>query len=203
MSDPYILVLYYSQQGATRQLAEQIAAGIEEVPGISARLRTVPSVSTVCEAVASEIPPEGAVYASLDDLRDCEGLAIGSPTRFGNMAAALKYYLDSTSSLWMNGALINKPATAFTSTSSIHGGQEATLMTMLIPLLHHGMVYAGVPYSAKALFDTTSGGTPYGASHFAGPKNDRTVDEHERALARFQGRRLAKLAKALKPLREE
>lgn len=203
MSEPYVLVLYYSRQGATRQLAEQIAAGVEEVAGISARLRTVPSVSTECEAVAPDIPDEGAIYATLDDLRDCAGLALGSPTRFGNMAAALKYYLDSTSSLWLNGALIDKPATAFTSTSSLHGGQEATLLTMLLPLLHHGMVYAGVPYSAREMFETTSGGTPYGTSHFAGANNERTVDEHERALARFQGRRLAKLAKALRPLRGE
>ncbi|OHV11915.1 NAD(P)H:quinone oxidoreductase [Kushneria phosphatilytica] len=203
MTLPYILVLYYSRSGATRQLAEQMVAGIEEVDGIGARLRTVPAVSPECAAVAEDIPAEGPVYASLDDLRYCSGLALGSPTRFGNMAAALKYFLDSTSTLWMNGALIDKPATAFTSTSSIHGGQESTLLSMVNPLLHHGMVYAGIPYSADEMFQTTTGGTPYGGSHYAGPNNDRALDTHEQALIRFQGRRLGRLALALDALHHD
>ncbi|SFH72489.1 NAD(P)H:quinone oxidoreductase [Modicisalibacter xianhensis] len=200
---PYVLVLYYSRSGATRTLAEQVAAGVEEIAGVDARLRTVPPVSTTCEAVAPDIPSEGAVYATLEDLRQCDGLALGSPTRFGNMAAPLKYFLDGTSELWLNGALIDKPATAFTSTASLHGGQEATLLTMLIPMLHQGMVYAGVPYSESGLVNTSSGGTPYGTSHVAGERSDRSVDDIERTLARAQGRRLARLAMALRPLREE
>ncbi|SJN09131.1 Flavoprotein WrbA [Halomonas citrativorans] len=199
---PYVLVLYYSRSGATADMARQLAAGIESIAGIEARLRTVPPVSTTCEAVAPEIPDEGAVYVELDDLRDCSALALGSPTRFGNMAAPLKYFLDNTSSLWMNGALVDKPACAFTSTSSLHGGQESTLLTMLVPLLHHGMVYAGIPYSETALLNTQGGGTPYGASHLAGPRSDRSVDEHERALCVAQGKRLAKLAVALNAMRQ-
>ena len=203
LSRPYVLVLYYSRFGATRTLAEQVAAGVEEVAGVEARLRTVPPVSTTCEAVDPEIPSEGAIYASLDDLRHCAGLAIGSPTRFGNMAAPLKYFIDGTSELWLNGALIDKPATAFTSTASLHGGQEATLLTMLVPLLHQGMVYAGVPYSESGLVATTSGGTPYGTSHVAGERSDRSVDDIERSLARAQGKRVARLAMALRTLHEE
>ncbi|WP_110656077.1 NAD(P)H:quinone oxidoreductase [Salinicola halimionae] len=198
---PYVLVLYYSRQGATKTLAEQLAAGIESVSGIDARLRTVPPVSPVCEATAPEIPDEGAIYVDEDDLRHCSGLALGSPTRFGNMAAPLKYFLDTTSGLWMNGALVDRPATAFTSTASLHGGQESTLLTMLIPLLHHGMVYAGVPYSETTLLSTQSGGTPYGTSHLAGPNADREVDADERRLATAQGRRLAELAVALESMR--
>ncbi|MBZ9538119.1 MULTISPECIES: NAD(P)H:quinone oxidoreductase [Modicisalibacter] len=194
---PYVLVLYYSRHGATRTLAEQVAAGVESLGDIDARLRTVPPVSPTCEAVDPEIPESGAVYATLDDLRHCAGLALGSPTRFGNMASPLKYFLDTSSELWLNGALIDKPATAFTSTASLHGGQEATLLSMLIPLLHHGMVYAGVPYSETALLATTSGGTPYGTSHVAGGRNERDVDETERHLAKAQGRRIARLARAL------
>ncbi|MEQ5802115.1 NAD(P)H:quinone oxidoreductase [Halomonas sp. H10-9-1] len=199
---PYVLILYYSRHGATRAMAERLAAGVESLRGVEARLRTVPPVSATCEAVDPEIPAEGAVYASLDDLRHCAGLAIGSPTRFGNMAAPLKHFLDGTSELWLGGALIDKPATAFTSTSSLHGGQEATLLTMLVPLLHHGMVYAGLPYSETELMETTSGGTPYGASHLAGKRSDLPLDEHERSLAYAQGRRLARLALALSTLRE-
>lgn len=199
---PYVLVVYYSRFGATRTLAEQVAAGVEDIPGIAARLRSVPPVSTTCEAVDPDIPAEGAVYASVDELRHCAGLAIGSPTRFGNMAAPLKYFLDGTSELWLNGALVDKPATAFTSTASLHGGQEATLLTMLVPLLHQGMVYAGVPYSESGLLSTTSGGTPYGTSHVAGERSDRNVDDTERALARAQGKRIARLALALRSLRE-
>lgn len=199
---PYVLILYYSRHGATRAMAERLSAGVESLRGVEARLRTVPPVSATCEAVDPEIPAEGAVYASLDDLRHCAGLAIGSPTRFGNMAAPLKHFLDGTSELWLGGALIDKPATAFTSTSSLHGGQEATLLTMLVPLLHHGMVYAGLPYSETELMETTSGGTPYGASHLAGKRSDLPLDEHERSLAYAQGRRLARLALALSTLRE-
>ncbi|MCB8889830.1 NAD(P)H:quinone oxidoreductase [Vreelandella malpeensis] len=200
---PYILVLYYSRSGATREMARQVAAGVERVAGIEARLRTVPAVSPTCEAVESEIPEEGAIYADHDDLRHCAGLALGSPTRFGNIAAPLKYFLDTTSGLWMNGALIDKPATCFTSSSSLHGGQESTLLTMLVPLLHHGMVYAGIPYSETELIETRSGGTPYGASHVAGARADRSVDEHERALCVAQGQRLARLSLALHAMRAE
>ncbi|GGX78863.1 NAD(P)H dehydrogenase (quinone) [Litchfieldella qijiaojingensis] len=199
---PYVLILYYSRHGATRAMAERLAAGVESIPGINARLRTVPAVSPTCEAVAPEIPAEGAIYASLEDLRHCAGLALGSPTRFGNMAAPLKYFLDGTSELWMNGSLVDRPATAFTSTSSLHGGQESTLLSMLIPLLHHGMVYAGLPYSETTLFTTRSGGTPYGTSHLAGLRSDRPLDDDERQLAFAQGRRLAKLSIALNTLHE-
>ncbi|MCC5883692.1 MAG: NAD(P)H:quinone oxidoreductase [Halomonas sp.] len=201
-SIPYVLILYYSRHGATRSMAEQLAAGVESCPGIEARLRTVPPVSPTCEAVDPEIPAEGAVYADLDDLRQCAGLALGSPTRFGNMAAPLKHFIDSTSALWLNGALIDKPATAFTSTSSLHGGQETTLVSMLLPLLHHGMVYAGLPYSETDLMTTTGGGTPYGASHVAGQRSDQPLSDAERRLVRAQGKRLARLALALGNLRE-
>ena len=195
---PYVLVLYYSRSGATRQLAEALATGVEENRGIEARLRTVAPVSKVCESVAPEIPAEGPPYATLDELRDCAGLAIGSPTRFGNMAAPLKHFIDETSALWLNGALIDKPATAFTSTASMHGGQEATLLSMLIPLLHHGMVYAGIPYSEVELLDTDAGGTPYGASHLAGADGTRALTDKELKLARRQGNRLGRLALTLR-----
>ncbi|WP_275287665.1 NAD(P)H:quinone oxidoreductase [Halomonas elongata] len=196
-SQPYILILYYSRQGATRAMAERLAAGVESMRGIEARLRTVPPVSPTCEAVDPEIPAEGAIYADLDDLRHCAGLALGSPTRFGNMAAPLKHFIDTTSELWLGGALVDRPATAFTSTSSLHGGQETTLISMLLPLLHHGMVYAGLPYSEVELMETQAGGTPYGASHLAGKRSDRPLDDHERRLAFAQGKRLARLALAL------
>ncbi|WP_111411876.1 NAD(P)H:quinone oxidoreductase [Billgrantia lactosivorans] len=199
---PYVLVLYYSRHGATRSMAEQLAAGVESCAGIEARLRTVPPVSPTCEAVDPEIPAEGAIYAELDDLRHCAGLALGSPTRFGNMAAPLKHFIDSTSALWLNGTLVDKPASAFTSTSSLHGGQETTLISMLLPLLHHGMVYAGLPYSEIELMTTTAGGTPYGASHLAGQRSDQPLADAERRLVRAQGKRLARLALALAPLRE-
>ncbi|VEB40720.1 Trp repressor-binding protein [Chromobacterium violaceum] len=163
-----ILVLYYSQHGATRELARLIARGVDGVPGCQARLRTVPKVSAVCEAVEPAIPDGGAPYVERQDLVDCAGLALGSPTRFGNMASAMKYFLDGTSGEWMQGALAGKPACVFTSTSSLHGGQEATLLTMMVPLLHHGMVIAGLPYSEAALLATQTGGTPYGVSHLAG-----------------------------------
>ncbi|WP_344936613.1 NAD(P)H:quinone oxidoreductase [Zhongshania borealis] len=194
-SDSYVLVLYYSRHGATERLAQQIARGVEQA-GVEARIRTVPAVSTVCEATAEDIPDSGHLYASEDDLRDCAGLLMGSPTRFGNMAAALKYFLDGTSSLWMSGALIGKPAAVFTSSASMHGGQESTLLTMMMPLLHHGMLIAGLPYSEAALTTTQSGGTPYGASHVAG-QTGRDVDPTELELAAALGRRVAELSKKL------
>ncbi|MFT6164925.1 MAG: NAD(P)H dehydrogenase (quinone) [Zhongshania aliphaticivorans] len=194
-SDSFVLVLYYSRHGATERLAQQIARGVEQA-GVEARIRTVPAVSAVCEATADDIPECGHLYASEDDLRDCAGLLLGSPTRFGNMAAPLKYFLDGTSSLWMSGALIGKPAGVFTSSASMHGGQESTLLTMMMPLLHHGMVIAGLPYSEAALTTTQSGGTPYGASHVAG-QDGRAVDSTELELAAALGRRIAALSKKL------
>ena len=193
MSTPYILVLYYSRSGSTRDMARHIARGIEHA-GLEARLRTAPAISTECEAVAPSIPAEGATYASLDDLKNCAGLALGSPTRFGNMAAPLKYFLDGTSNLWLTGALVGKPAGVFTSTASLHGGQETTLLSMMMPLLHHGMLITGLPYSESALLNTTGGGTPYGPSHHAGPDGKRKLDEHEIALCRALGQRLATTA---------
>ncbi|MDH5436676.1 MAG: NAD(P)H:quinone oxidoreductase, partial [Gammaproteobacteria bacterium] len=166
-----ILVLYYSRHGAVAEMANFIARGIEEVNGVQAKLRTVPEVSTVCEATADTIPETGAPYATLDDLKSCAGLAIGSPTRFGNMAAPIKYFIDATSPIWLSGALSGKPATVFTSTSSMHGGQETTLISMMLPLLHHGMLISGVPYGETDLMHTTTGGTPYGTSHYAGADN--------------------------------
>ncbi len=200
MNAPYILVLYYSRHGATAEMARQIARGVE-LGGLEARLRTVPEVSAECAAVAPEIPAEGALYASLDDLRHCAGLALGSPTRFGNMAAPLKYFLDGTSSLWLTGELVGKPAAVFTSTASLHGGQEATLLSMLLPLLHHGMLVCGLPYSEAALLETHGGGTPYGASHHAGSDGKRPLDEHETTLCRALGLRLAQTARRLEPNR--
>ncbi len=194
MAEPYILVLYYSRHGATAAMAQQVARGVERVPGLVARLRTVPAVSADCERSADEIPADGPLYCEPDDLRHCAGLVMGSPTRFGNMAAPLKYFLDQSSSLWLSGALIDKPAGVFTSTSSLHGGQESTLLSMLLPLLHHGMVVAGLPYSEAGLMNTTSGGTPYGASHWAGADNSRPLDETEAALCRALGARIAGLA---------
>ena len=193
MTTPYILVLYYSRHGATAEMARHIARGIE-LQGMEARLRTVPAVSTECEAVADSIPAEGAPYASLDDLKNCAGLALGSPTRFGNMAAPLKYFLDGTSNLWLTGSLVGKPAGVFTSTASLHGGQESTLLSMLLPLLHHGMLITGLPYSESALVETRGGGTPYGASHHAGADGKRALDEHEITLCRALGQRLASIA---------
>jgi NAD(P)H dehydrogenase (quinone) len=195
-----ILVLYYSHGGAVRDMAQLIARGVESVAGVTARVRTVPRVSTVCEATEPDIPAHGAPYAELRDLEECAGLALGSPTRFGNMAAPLKYFLDGTSGLWLKGALIGKPAAVFTSTASMHGGQETTLLSMLLPLMHHGMLVLGLPYSEPELTATASGGTPYGASHVAGPMSDRPISEEERKLCIALGKRLAetalKLAKA-------
>lgn len=194
MSQPYVLVLYYSRHGATRTMAEAVARGIESVSGVEARLRTVPEISAECEAVTDSIPEEGDLYCSDEDLRQCSGLVLGSPTRFGTMAAPLKYYLETTSNLWMNGALIDKPAAAFTSTASLHGGQEATLLSMMVPLLHHGMILAGIPYSQTGLLETKTGGTPYGASHVAGNSGDNPVDPIELELCVAQGKRVAELA---------
>jgi len=190
---PYILVLYYSRSGAVAAMAQAIARGVESVTGMEARLRTVAPVSTTCEAVADDIPAEGPLYCSEADLQDCSGLLLGSPTRFGNMAAPLKYFIDSTSSLWLSGALIDKPAAVFSSSSSLHGGQESTLLSMMLPLLHHGMLLLGLPYSEPGLMNTTSGGTPYGASHVAGTDN-RALDTTELDLCRAIGRRVASLA---------
>lgn len=192
-----ILVLYYSRHGATAQMARLIARGVEEIPNMQARLRTVPAVSATCEASEDRIPERGDPYVTHEDLRDCAGLALGSPTRFGNMAAPLKYFLDSTSGLWLEGALIGKPAALFTSTSSLHGGQESTLLSMLLPLLHHGMLILGLPYSAAELMHTRTGGTPYGASHYAGADNQQPLSEDEKALCRTLGRRLAETAQRL------
>jgi NAD(P)H dehydrogenase (quinone) len=200
MSAPFILVLYYSRHGATAEMARQIARGVE-LGGLEARLRTVPAVSSECEAVAPGIPDEGAPYASLDDLKNCAGLALGSPTRFGNMAAPLKYFLDGSSSLWLSGALVGKPAGVFTSTASLHGGQETTLLSMMLPLLHHGMLITGLPYSESALLETRGGGTPYGPSHHAGGDGKRALDQHETALCRALGQRLAQTAIKLEPRR--
>jgi NAD(P)H dehydrogenase (quinone) len=194
-----ILVLYYSRHGATRRLAECIAQGIDGVAGTHARLRTVPPVAPVTERSAPPIPPDGAPYAQLRDLEECEGLALGSPTRFGNMAAPLKFFLDSTSGLWLAGALAGKPACVFTSTSSLHGGQESTLLSMMLPLLHHGMLLLGLPYTERDVTTTASGGGPYGASHHArhdGPPQSLT--DEERRLAIALGRRLASTALRLR-----
>jgi len=192
-----ILVLYYSRYGATAVMAQHIARGVEEIDGMQARVRTVPAVSTVCEATEDSIPAEGAPYVSVDDLRECAGLALGSPTRFGNMAAPLKYFIDSTGSLWLSAGLAGKPAAVFTSTSSMHGGQETTLLSMMLPLLHHGMLILGIPYSETDLLHTDAGGTPYGASHLAGPDSRNPLTEAELRLCRALGRRLAETARQL------
>lgn len=194
MADPYILVLYYSRTGSIAQLAQYIARGVESVAGIEARLRTVPPVSTTCEAVDKPVPDSGAPYATLDDLRHCHGLALGSPTRFGNMAAPLKYFLDGTSSLWLAGDLVDKPACVFSSSGSMHGGQESTLISMMLPLLHHGMMILGIPYTEPSLNHTVTGGTPYGVTHVSGVANDYPVSQDEITLAKHMGGRLARVA---------
>lgn len=192
-----ILVLYYSRSGHTAQLARLIARGVEEIPGMRARLRQVPPVAPVTEVAQPPEPEEGAPYVTRADLAECAGLALGSPTRFGNMAAPLKYFLDSTGAEWASGVLAGKPAAVFTATSTMHGGQESTLLSMALPLLHHGMLLVGLPYTEPALTATQSGGTPYGASHVAGAKGDNAISEHERELARALGRRLADVARRL------
>ena len=194
MQDPYILVLYYSLHGSVADMAGQIARGVESVEGIQARLRTVPKVSPVTEALEPAVPDTGAVYCSEDDLANCAGLVLGSPTRFGNMAAPMKYFLDGTAAQWISGSLIDKPAGVFTSTASLHGGQETTLLTMLMPLLHHGMVYCGLPYSEPALNETDSGGSPYGPTHVSGASSDKPLTSHESDLCQALGKRLATIA---------
>jgi len=189
-----ILVLYYSQGGAVRDMAQLIARGIESVSGAKARIRTVPKVSTNCETTEPEIPASGDPYCELQDLEECIGIALGSPTRFGNMAAPMKYFLDSTAGLWLKGALVSKPACVFTSTGSMHGGNETTLLTMLLPLMHHGMMIVGLPYSEPALSSTTSGGTPYGASHVGGAMDNKLITEDEKKLCIALGKRLAETA---------
>lgn len=189
-----ILVLYYSRYGATREMARHVGRGVAEVRGAQPRLRTVPPVSPETRAVAAEVPESGAPYAELEDLRACAGLVLGSPTRFGNMAAPMKHFWDTTSGDWLNGTLAGKPAGVFTSTSSLHGGQETTLLSMMLPLLHHGMLITGLPYTEPELIKTTSGGTPYGPSHLAGAGSDREPDEVELKLCRALGRRVSKAA---------
>jgi NAD(P)H dehydrogenase (quinone) len=192
---PELLVLYYSRTGATRRLAEVIADGIESVPGAQARLRTVPPISSSAESPPVPIPTEGPPYVELEDLKQCAGLALGSPTRFGNMAAPLKYFIDQTGASWLSGALSGKPACVFSSTGSLHGGQETTLLTMMLPLLHHGMLLVGIPYSEEDLMLTETGGTPYGATHWAGGAGDqRPLSDSEKRLAHALGRRLAATA---------
>lgn len=191
---PYVLVLYYSRQGATKEMAMQMARGVESVNGMHSLIRTVPAISANCEATESDVPAEGALYCSHEELKNCAGLLLGSPTRFGNMAAPLKYFLDGTSDLWLNGALKDKPAGVFTSTGSLHGGQESTLLTMMLPLLHQGMVISGIPYSVDELNTTTEGGTPYGASHWAHDSNKSLLSATEQTLCQKQGQRVAELA---------
>ncbi len=193
----YILVLYYSRYGAVKEMANVIARGVEEEK-LEARVRTVPSVSPVTEATEDSVPTSGAPYVTLDDLKNCAGLILGSPTRFGNMAAPLKYFLDSTSELWLSGGLVGKPAAVFTSTASLHGGQETTLISMMLPLLHHGMLITGIPYSEQELLTTTTGGTPYGASHLAGIESKNPLSESEKKLCRALGKRVAEIAKKIK-----
>lgn len=191
---PYILILYYSRHGSTLAMAKHIARGVEQASGIEARLRTVPAVSSVTEASEPSIPSSGAVYCTDEDLKGCAGLILGSPTRFGNMAAPLKYFLDGTSGHWMNGDLINKPAAVFTSTASLHGGQETTLLSMMLPLMHHGMIITGIPYSEPAVNNTRTGGTPYGASHLASGDNASKLSDDEISLCQALGKRVAALA---------
>jgi NAD(P)H dehydrogenase (quinone) len=189
-----VLVLYYSRGGATAELARQVARGIETVSGARARLRTVPPVSAASETAPQSVPASGAPYASLEDLKETDALVLGSPTRFGNMAAPLKYFLDGTAALWLSGALAGKPAGVFTSTQTMHGGQETTLVSMMLPLLHHGMILVGLPYTERALNDTQRGGSPYGASHVSGVSTHASLSEDEKALAQALGRRVASLA---------
>ena len=193
-----VLVLYYSQGGAVREMAQLIARGIESQAGIKARIRSVPKVSSNCEATEPDIPASGDPYVELSDLQECVGLALGSPTRFGNMAAAMKYFLDSTVSTWLKGDLIDKPAAVFTSSGSMHGGNEATLLSMMLPLLHHGMVMVGIPYSEAELSATKTGGTPYGASHVAGANDDLAISPDERKLCLALGKRLGQIALKLR-----
>ncbi len=196
MMQPYILVLYYSKYGSTQEMAHLIANGIEST-GMAVKIRTVPQLSTVVQQAEASIPADGDIYCSLEDLAHCSGLALGSPTRFGNMASEMKYFWDQTTSLWLNGALHQKPACVFTSSGSMHGGQESTLLSMLLPLLHHGMMIMGLPNAHPALSNTKSGGTPYGASHVSGPRHDLNLSQEEKILCEEQGRYLGKVAQKL------
>ena len=198
MLDTNILVLYYSRHGATRRLAELIAEGVESIPHCNSILRTVPAISTVCEATQPSIPEDGSPYVEYADLENCDGLALGSPTRFGNMASAMKYFWDGSTAQWLSGALSGKPACVFTSSGSLHGGQETTLISMMLPLMHHGMLLLGLPYTNPELSSTTTGGTPYGVSHFAGGSGQHPISKDEHQLAIEQGKRLASIAKQLK-----
>ncbi len=193
-----ILVLYYSRFGATEALAREVCQGVDAVDEVASRLRTVPAVSTITEATADTIPEDGPPFASIEDLKECAGLVMGSPTRFGNMSAALKYFLDGTGSEWLSGTLSGKPAGVFTSTSTLHGGQETTLLSMALPLLHHGMLIVGVPYTEDALSTTTTGGTPYGASHVTWNRDADRLSDEEKQLARVLGNRVAKIAARLR-----
>ncbi|MCF6234896.1 MAG: NAD(P)H:quinone oxidoreductase [Gammaproteobacteria bacterium] len=193
----YILVLYYSRHGNVAEMAQRVARGVEEVANMEARVRTVPDVSAVCESIDEDIPKEGAPYATSDDLKHCAGLLLGSPTHFGNMAVPLKYYIDSNSDLWMAKALVNKPAAVFTSASSMHGGHESTLLSMMLPLFHHGMIIMGLPYTETALLNTNSGGTPYGASHLSEYGKPPVLTDEEQALCRALGRRVAETAQSM------
>jgi len=192
-----VLVLYYSRNGSTAALARQVCRGIDAVPGMSARLRSVPPVAPVTTIAAPPVPPDGAPYVTHEDLRECAGLLLGSPTRFGNMAAALKHFLDGTGALWLSGALAGKPAAVFTATQSLHGGQESTLLSMMLPLLHHGMLLVGLPYTEPAVMRTAAGGGPYGASHVTGERNSAELSDDEQLLARLLGQRVATVAAAL------
>ena len=194
---PAILVLYYSRNGSVRQMAQLVGRGVEMVPGMTARLRTVPAVSTVTETAAPDVPDSGAPYVEHRDLEECAGLALGSPTRFGNMAAPMKYFIDGLGGMWLRGTMAGKAAAVFTASSSMHGGQETTLLSMMLPLIHHGMIIVGLPYTEAELFSTRTGGTPYGASHVSGANNDQSISEDERRLCIAQGRRLATIARKL------
>jgi NAD(P)H dehydrogenase (quinone) len=194
-----ILVLYYSRQGSVKQMAQHVARGIESIAGVEARLRTVPAVSSNTEKSEPAIPEQGAPYATLDDLKECAGLALGSPTRFGNMAAPLKYFLDGTSSLWLAGDLVDKPAIVFSSTSSLHGGQETTLLSMMLPLFHLGFMVLGIPYTEPDLHSTQTGGTPYGATHVAGSNGKNKISEEEQRLCFAAGKRIAEITLKLQP----
>ena len=193
-----VLILYYSRNGSVAEMARQIGRGIESVASCEAVIRTVPSVSSNVESTEADIPESGPPYATHDDLINCDGIALGSPTRFGNMAAAMKYFIDSTSDIWLSGGLAGKPAAVFTSTASLHGGQETTLLSMMLPLLHHGMLMLGLPYSESGLFAKSGGGTPYGATHVAGDKNQLPVSDNEKELCFAMGKRLAEIAKKIK-----
>ncbi len=194
----YVLILYYSRYGAVKEMSHFVARGVESIDGIEARIRTVPAVSPNTEASEPAIPETGAPYVSLEDLKQCSGLIVGSPTRFGNMAAPLKYFLDTTSSIWLSGDLVNKPAAVFTSTSSLHGGQETTLLSMMLPLMHLGCVIAGIPYIEPDLSTTSTGGTPYGASHYTGPSGKSPISHEEQRLCVAMGKRVAELALKLR-----